>query len=89
MYRSGGWDAVKAKRISGRLKKLKVQDIRWVCRAVTGRNRRQLGFPFALWTRSVLARLIVMRTGVRLNLVSVGRLLAQLGLTCQKLRWRA
>ena len=34
-------------------------------------------------------RVIVKRTGVRLSLVSVGRLLAQLGLTCQRPLWRA
>lgn len=89
MYRAGGWDALKAKRIPGRPRKLKAQDIRWVYRTVTGRNPLQLGFPFALWTRSMIARLIVKRTGVRLSLVSVGRLLAQLGLTCQKPLWRA
>ena len=89
MYRAGGWDALKAKRIPGRPKKLKAQDIRWVYRTVTGRNPLQLGFPFALWTRAMIARLIVKRTGVRLSLVSVGRLLAQMGLTCQKPLWRA
>jgi transposase len=89
MYRTGGWDALKAKRIPGRPKKLRAQDIRWVYRTVTGRNPLQLGFPSALWTRSMIARLIVKRAGVRLSLVSVGRLLAQLGLTCQKPLWRA
>ena len=89
MYRAGGWDALKAKRIPGRPKKLKAQDIRWVYRTVTGRNPLQLGFPFALWTRSLIARLILKRIGVRLGLVLVVRLLAQLGLTCQKPLWRA
>lgn len=89
MYRSGGWDALRAKRIPGRPRKLQAKDIRWVYRTVTGRNPLQLGFPFALWTRSMIARLILKRTGIRLSLVSVGRLLAQLGLTCQKPLWRA
>ena len=38
---------------------------------------------------AMVAKLIRERTGVRLSLVSVGRLLAQLGLSCQKPLWRA
>ncbi len=67
---------------------MKAKDIRCVYRTVTGRNPLQLGFPFALWTRSMIARLIFKRSEVRLSLVSAGRLLAQLGLTCQKPLWR-
>ncbi len=60
-----------------------------VFRTVTGKNPLQLGFPIALWTRAMIAKLIHKRCGVQLSLVSVGRLLAQLGLTCQKPLWRA
>jgi hypothetical protein len=60
-----------------------------VYRTVTGKNPLQLGFPFALWTRGMIAKLIAKHCGVRLSLVSVGRLLGQLGLTCQKPLWRA
>ncbi|MCC7464561.1 MAG: IS630 family transposase [Gammaproteobacteria bacterium] len=88
-YRAGGWDRLKARRISGRPKKLQDKDIRWVYRTVTGKNPLQLGFTFALWTRAMIARLIHQRCGVKLSLVSVGRLLTQLGLSCQKPLWRA
>ena len=87
MYRAGGWNVLNAKCIPGQAKKLKPQDIRLVYRTVTGRNPLQLDFRFALWTRSIIVRLIVKRTGVRLSLVSAGRLLGQLGWTCQKARW--
>ncbi len=55
-----------------------------VYRTVTGKNPLQLGFPFALWTRGMVQSLIRKHRGVRLSLVSAGRLLAQLGLTCQQ-----
>lgn len=89
MYRAGGWDALKAKPIVGRPRKLSASDLKWLYATVTGKNPLQLGFPFALWTRAMIAKLIRERTGERLSLVSVGRLLAQLGLSCQKPLWRA
>jgi transposase len=36
------------------------------------------------WTRAMIATLIRRKYGIRLSLASVGRLLAQLGLSCQK-----
>ena len=58
-------------------------------RWVNGRDPRQYGLDFGLWTRSVIAELIERKLGVRLGLTAVGELLAKLNLTPQKPLQRA
>jgi transposase len=88
-YRAGGWHALKARRIPGRPKKLDGKQIHWIYKTITGKNPLQLNFSFALWTRGMIQTVIYRQFGVRLSLASVGRLLAQLGLSCQKPLFRA
>jgi transposase len=88
-YRAGGWGALRAKPLSGRPKKLTGPQIKWVYDAVTLKSPVQFKFEFALWTRRMIRTVIKERFGVELSLASVGRLLAQLGLTCQKPLTRA
>src|SRR5215475_14002684 len=47
-------------------------------------NSLDLKFAFALWTRVMIRTLIWRKYRVKLSLASVGRLLAQLGLSCQR-----
>lgn len=89
MYRAGGWDGLDARKRGGRPRKLNGRIIRWVYQVVVGKDPRQYKFPFALWTRNAIATLIYQRYDIRLSANSVGRLLAQLGITPQKPLWRA
>jgi transposase len=89
MYRSGGWDALKAKPLAGRPKKISGSQLEWLYKTVTGSNPLQHRFEFALWTRQMIRILLWEQFRLKLSLSSVGRLLAQLGLTCQRPLFRA
>lgn len=58
-------------------------------RWVNGKNPRQCGFDFGLWTRKIVGELITQRFGMTLSLASVGALLARVGRTPQKPLQRA
>jgi transposase len=89
LYREGGAVALKARPLSGRPLKLNGTKLQWIFRTVVTKNPLQLRFPFALWTREMVRELIERKYGIRLSVVSVGRLLKKLGLTCQKPLMRA
>ena len=88
-YRAGGWHALRARPLLGRPRKITGRQMKWIYDAVTLKNPMQYKFEFALWTRGMIRTVIKERFGIQLSLASVGRLLAQLGLTCQKPLMRA
>ena len=87
--RGRGLRALRARKGTGRPPKLTAKQARQVFRWVNGRDPRQYGFDFGLWTRHVVAELIADKFGIELSLASVGKLLASLGLTPQKPLMRA
>jgi len=88
-YRAGGWHALRTGNRSGRPKKLSGAQIRWIYKTIRDKDPRQLKFAFALWTRPMIAELIKRKFGIKLSRTSVGRLLHQLGFSCQKPLYRA
>jgi transposase len=80
---------VEGKPLAGRPPKLDDKKLKWIYSAVTQKNPLPFRFQFALWTREMVAKLINEKYGIRLAANSVGRLLAQLGITPQKPLHRA
>lgn len=88
-YRAGGWHGLKTGNRSGRPRKLTGEHMAWIYRTVVDKDPLQLKFAFALWTRAMVGVLIKRQFGIKLSDVSVGRLLRQMGLSCQKPLYRA
>jgi transposase len=88
-YRNGGWSALKSRPTPGAKPKIDSKKMKWIFKVVSEKNPQQLKFEFALWTREMVQELIKKKFNIKLGLKAVGRLLAQLGLTCQKPLYRA
>ena len=87
--RGGRGDPLRSRQAAGRPSKLTAKQQRQVFRWINGKDPRQYGFDFGLWTRRIVAELIAERFGIELSLASVGKLLASLHLTPQKPLTRA
>ena len=88
-YRAGGWGGLRARALQGRPMKVSPAQMRWVYRTVTGKSPLQYRFEFALWTREMIRILLREQFQLEWSVTSVGRLLQQLGLTCQRPLFRA
>lgn len=87
--RGRGERALASRPATGRPCKLTPVQQSQVFRWINGKDPRQYGLDFGLWTRQIAAKLIEQKFGVHLGVTAVGRLLARLGLTPQKPLQRA
>jgi len=84
-----GLKALRSSKAPGRPRTLTPRQEQQVFRWVNGKDPRQYGLDFGLWTRSIVANLIEQKFGIQLGQTAVGELLAKLGLTPQKPLQRA
>ena len=83
-FRAGGWAALAERIAEGPPPKLTEKQRQQVRRWILGKDPRQHGFDFGLWTRRIVQALIEDKMGIALCLTSVGKLLASLDITPQK-----
>jgi transposase len=80
----GGLKSLDSRKGTGRPPELTPKQKQRVRRWLNGKDPRQYGFDFGLWTRRIVADLVKEKFGVRLSITSIGRLLAELDITPQK-----
>ena len=83
-FREEGWEAIVEEIAQGPEPKLNDKQRQQVRRWILGKDPRQYGFDFGLWSRRIVQALIQEKLGIELGLTAVGRMLAQLEITPQK-----
>ena len=80
----GGSEALASTKAGGRPPKLTEKQRAQIFGWINGRDPRQYGFDFGLWTRRIVSELVHRKFGIRLGVTAVGRVLHELGITPQK-----
>jgi transposase len=83
-FKKHGWEALAESISEGPTPRLTEAQQQRVKRWILGKDPRQYGFDFGLWTRRIVQQLILEKMQVELCLTSVGKLLARLNITPQK-----
>ena len=83
-YEDEGMSALVEKISQGPEPKLSEKQRQRVKRWIIGKDPRQYGLDYGLWTRRIVQKMIADKLGVELGLTAVGRLLASLEITPQK-----
>lgn len=83
-HQKEGMAALAQKKACGPQEKLSVKQKEKVRSWIVGKDPRQYGFDFGLWTRQIVAAIIEEKFGIQIGLTAVGRLLASLQITPQR-----
>jgi transposase len=83
-FKDKGWEALAESIAQGPEPKLTDKQKQQVKRWILGKDPRQYGFDFGLWSRRIVQQLIQEKMGIELCLTSVGKLLASMNITPQK-----
>lgn len=83
-FEDKGMEALAEKIAQGPEPKLAEKQRQQVKRWILGKDPRQYGFDFGLWSRRIVQALIQQKFAIELGLTAVGRLLASLDITPQK-----
>lgn len=84
MYREHGAEALVAKPVPGRPRKMSDDQVRRVYSILRGKNPQQLDFELTLWTRWMVRDLIARLFDIELTEQSVGRMLRRMGMSPQR-----
>jgi len=79
-----GAKALASRKAPGPTPKLTPRQKQQVFRWINGKDPRQYGFDFGLWTRKIVQLLVRERFGIGVSVTAVGRMLAELEITPQK-----
>ena len=83
-YDAKGPAALASRKAAGPKPKLTERQAQQVRRWIVGKDPRQYGFDFGLWTRRIVVALLQKKFGIHMGLTAVGRLLARLEITPQR-----
>ena len=83
-YEASGMEALVEKIASGPESLFSEKQRQQVRKWILGKDPRQYGFDYGLWSRRIVQALIKERMGIECGLTAVGRLLASLNITPQK-----
>jgi transposase len=83
-FKDKGWEALAESIAQGPEPKMTDRQKQRVKRWILGKDPRQYGFDFGLWSRRIVQQLIREKMGIEFCLTSVGKLLASMNITPQK-----